>query len=438
MLYDQAQLAVSYLDAYQITGKKLYASVARKTLDYVLEDLTHPEGGFYSAEDAESAPDPRKPNRKEEGAFYVWTQSELDDLLDSEAASIFKFHYGVEPKGNALEDPHQVFVGKNILYLAHPVQSTARKFGKSEAEIRQILERSRNRLHQVRSARVRPHLDDKSLASWNGLMISALARAHQVLEQPSYLAAARRAGDFVVVKLYDESERRLQRRYRDGEARYAGLLEDYSFLAQGFLDLYEACLEARWLDLAVDLTRTAAELFRDPVQGGFFDTSEGDRSLLLRTKESYDGAEPTGSSVMTLNLLRLAQMTGNREWRQMAQQSLELFAGRLSSVPQSMPQMLAALTFYLDKPKQIIIAGGYGDQSTQALLREAHRVFLPNKIVLLVDPDDSQETAARHLPFASSMKMLNGKATVYVCEDYACQLPTTDPKVMARLLSDSP
>ena len=216
------------------------------------------------------------------------------------------------------------------------------------------------------------------------------------------------------------------------------LLVDYSFLAQGFLDLYEACLEDRWLRLALDLTQMATELFRNPAKGRFFDTSGTDRSLLLRTKESYDGAEPTGSSVMTLNLLRLAQMTDNREWRRIAQQSLELLAGRLSTAPQSMPQMLAALAFYLDKPRQIIIAGRYGEKSTEALLQEAHRAFLPHKLVLLVDPDDSGESAAGRLPFAKSIKMLDGKATVYVCEDYACQLPTTDLKVMARLLSDPP
>ena len=438
MLYDQAQLARSYLDAYQITRKEFYSSVARLTLDYVLQNLTHPEGGFYSAEDAESAPDPRQPDRKKEGAFYVWTEVELDRLLDGQASPIFKFLYGVRSTGNALEDIHQVFTGKNILYLAHSVETAARKFNQSVPEMRRILAKCRGRLQQARQERTRPHLDDKSLASWNGLMISSLARAHQVLEEPRYLEAARRAGDFVIAKLYDSSQLRLKRRYRDGDARYEGLLEDYSFLVQGFIDLYEASLETRWLRLALELTQSATELFLDRTQGGFFDTTGTDRSLLLRTKESYDGAEPTGSSVMTLNLLRLAHMTDNGEWRRMAKQTLELFAQRLTASPQSTPQMLAALAFYLDKPKQIIIVGKYGEKGAKALLRQAHQVFLPHKIVLLVNPDHPGQLVTQRLPFTKSMKMLEGKATVFVCEDYACQLPTTDPKVMARLLSNPP
>ena len=434
MLYDQAQLVCSYLDAYQITHDESFAAIARETLNYALREMTDKEGGFYSAEDAESANDPAKPQEKEEGAFYVWTKAEIDRLLGKEAAEIFNYVYGVEVGGNALNDPHQVFVNKNILYLAHPVDAAATRFGKPAAEIAGLLAESRGKLLAARSNRSRPHLDDKTLVSWNGLMISAFARAGRALGEPSYLRAAEKSADFILSKLYDPKTKRLLRRYRDGEARYEAHLADYGFFTQGLLDLYEAAPETRWLKQAIELTEQQNALFYDQKNGGFFDTTGNDATLLFRTKEDYDAAEPTGNSIAVLNLLRLAQMTDNRKWREMANRTLALFSGRLNEFPQAMPQMLTALDYHLDKPKQIIIAGQRGKEDTEKMLREAHAQYIPNKIILLADGGAGQQFLNRYLSFIETVKMRGGKATAYICENYACKLPTSDLSVMAKLL----
>ena len=294
MLYDQAQLVNSYLEAYQLTRNPLFASMARRTLDYVSRRLTHPPGGFYSAEDAESAPDPSQPKRKREGAFYVWTKAELDRILGPERGAIFAHSFGIEPGGNALSDPHEVFVNQNILYRAHSLDEAAPKFKRSPDQVDSILRESRRLLLQVRNQRMRPYLDDKILVSWNGLMISAFARAHQVLGVAEYLETARRAADFILEHLYRKETGRLLRRYREGEARFEGHLEDYAFLVMGLIDLYQAGSDIHDLKRSMELMEAAVDLFYDQETGAFFDTSGQDASLILRTRDDYDAAEPTG------------------------------------------------------------------------------------------------------------------------------------------------
>jgi uncharacterized protein YyaL (SSP411 family) len=268
-------------------------------------------------------------------------------------------------------------------------------------------------------------------------MISALARAYQVLDDPSYLQAAQKSAGFILTKLYDSNAKRLLRRYRAGEARYDAHLEDYAFLAMGLLDLYEASLDVRWLKSAVELTGTQSALFYDANGGGFFDTSGKDQNLLLRTKEDYDGAEPTGNSIAALNLLRLGQMTNNQQWKSTAEQTLAAFSQRLTQRPESLPQMLVALDFKLDKPKEIIIAGNPQRDDTRKMLREVYSHYIPNKVLMLADGGPGQEFLGRQLPFIKSIRMRENKATAYICENYACKLPTTDLNVMARLLVQS-
>lgn len=432
MLYDQAQLASSYLDAYQITHDEIYASIAREILGYVLREMTDKDGGFYSAQDAESALDPKKPDEKEEGAFYVWTKEDIDRAIGKERAEIFEYAYGVQAGGNALEDPQKVFEKKNILFIAHSVNQTAKRFKKPSEVIAKVLAESRALLFTERQKRPRPNLDDKVLVSWNGLMISALARAYQVLDDPSYLQAAEKGADFTLTKLYDPKAKKLLRRYRAGEARYDANLEDYAFFTMGLLDLYEAGFDTRWLKQAIELTERQETLFYDEKNGGFFDTSGKDDALLFRTKEDYDGAEPSGNSVVTLNLLRLAQITNNQQWREMADRTFSLFSERLRDLPQALPQLLAALDFHLDKPKQIIIAGKRQNKDTQRMLREVNKKYIPNRIILLADGGTGQKFLSRYLPFIQSMIMLNGKATAFICENYACRLPTSDLTVMVE------
>ena len=434
MLYDQGQLAVSYLEAYQITREEIYAGVARDVLDYVLRDMTHPEGGFYSAEDADSVIDPSHPEEKGEGAFYVWTEKEIEELVGNPDALLFRSHYGVRSAGNVSADPHEEFPGKNILYVAQSIEETARSLGKSTGEAERILAAARKKLFEARGSRPRPHLDDKILAGWNGLMISAMARGSQVLGETRYLEAARRAGSMILEKLHDPSSGRLQRRYRDGEAAFEAAAEDYAFLIQGLLDLYEASFEIHWLQSAMSLQEKQLHLFWDPIEGGFFSGTGRDPSILLRMKEDYDGAEPSANSASVLNLLRLAQMTDNEEWRREAEKGIAVFSARLETFPQAMPQMLAALDLYLSKPKQIILAGTPGAADTRAILEVVHGRFIPNKIILLADGAEGQKELSQLLPVISTMTPLKGKATAYVCENYTCQLPTSDPAVVARLL----
>jgi len=431
MLYDQAQLAISYLEAYQISGDAGLAGVARDIFEYVLRDMTHPDGGFYSAEDADSVIDAADPSHKGEGAFYIWTQAELEQLLGAPAASWFCYRYGVEPNGNVHQDPHEEFTGKNILYEAHSLDDTAAHFGVGAAEVAAALEEARGKLMAARSGRVRPHLDDKVLTAWNGLMISAFALGAQALDEPRYLEAARRAADFVLERMFDASTGRLLRRFRAGEAGIDGFLDDYAFFLQALLDLYEASFEFRYLETAAAVAATMLARFEDAATGGFFSTAAGDASLLLRMKDDYDGAEPTGNSIAVLALLRLAEMTGSPRFRAAADRTLEAFAPRMRATPVGLPQMLAAYMFAKSKPRQIVLAGEAG--SAQAMLAVVRRRFLPHKIVLLAD-EASRARLAEWLPALAGMTPVDGKATAYICENYACQLPVTDPERFAELL----
>ncbi|MCX6619828.1 MAG: thioredoxin domain-containing protein, partial [Acidobacteria bacterium] len=279
-----------------------------------LRELTSPERAFYSAEDADSVIDPVKPKEKGEGAFYIWTQQELEQALGQPAASWFAYRYGVEPGGNVTNDPHGEFSGRNILFEAHTVERTAGHFEAPIEEVRRALDQARATLLSLRAQRVRPHLDDKILTAWNGLMISAFALGGRVLNEPGYTAAARDAADFILTRMFDGSTGTLFRRYRDGDAAIPAFLDDYALFVQGLLDLYEASFELRYLEAAVSLTEKQIELFEDRENGAFFSSGAGDQRLVLRMKDDYDGAEPSGNSAAAWNLLRLARITGREDF----------------------------------------------------------------------------------------------------------------------------
>ena len=314
MLYDQAQLAISYLEGYQISGEQGLAEVAREIFEYVLRDMTDASGGFYSAEDADSVIDPAHPKEKGEGAFYIWTRAEIDEVLDQPAAEWVSYVYGVEENGNVREDPHNEFTGKNILYQRRSVPDAARQFSVTEDEVRRVLENSGRKLLERRATRIRPHLDDKVLTAWNGLMISAFAKGGFILNEARYLDAATRSADFILRDMWRDGV--LLRRWRQGEAAIPGFLDDYAFFAQGLLDLYEASFDTKYLNAANDLTAKMRELFEDRQSGAFYSTAEGDSSLVMRIKEDYDGAEPSGNSVATLNLLQVGVYVRKRRVRE--------------------------------------------------------------------------------------------------------------------------
>ena len=446
MLYDQAQLASAYLDAFQIGQDRQYADVARDILDYVARDMTSKEGGLFSAEDADSLFEHGKPEHGE-GAFYVWTEKQIDDALGADAA-VCKFHFGVQPHGNAPEgsDPQDEFRGKNILIQRHTLAETAKHFKKSDDEIRQSLMRSREKLLTIRNKRPRPHLDDKIIAAWNGLMISAYARAAQVLDEPRYLENATRAAKFLRANLYDDKSKLLFRNYRESRSHVEGFADDYAFVIQGLLDLYEVSFDVEWLKFAIELQGMQDDLFYDEKNGGYFSTSGKDKSVVLRMKDDNDSAEPAASSIAALNLLRLAQFRDDKKLDERARKTIGAFAPTLSHFASAMPQMLVALEYSLAKLRQIVIAGkidslkdGFAvtnNNATKTLLAELHRHFLPNKILMLADGAEGQKFFAEKNEAIGAMTPIDGKPAAYVCENFTCKAPVTDPKALGNLLSN--
>jgi uncharacterized protein YyaL (SSP411 family) len=440
MLYDQALLAISYIETYQITGDNLFADTAKDIIEYVSKKLTHKEGGFYSAEDAESfvklvnSIDPVNKGKKEEGAFYVWEKSEIMNSLGEKNAAVFCFYFGVGDKGNAPadSDPHNVFVNKNILWNAHSLSETSNKYEISTDEANRIIKESSKKLFDEREKRPLPHLDDKILVSWNGLMISAYAKAYQVFGEEKYLLNAKRSTEFILAKLYNDTGKTLLHRYREGEARFEGTLEDYAFFVQSLLDLYESCFEVRYLDYAIKLSDSMINIFYDVSEGGFFDISGNDKSILIKTKEDYDSAEPTGNSIAILNLLRLSQFTDNEEYHIKAQSSLEYFSPKMSEQPYSMPQIICTLDYYLNKPKQIILAGNRNDSVTKQMLNEVYKRFIPNKILICV----SAENIPLQIPFLNLIIKKSNVTIAYICENYTCKLPVSDVNEFIKLLEE--
>ena len=435
MLYDQAQLALAYLDAFQITQDRQFASVARDILDYVARDMTSKEGGYFSAEDADSLFEHGKPEHGE-GAFYIWTKNEIDTALGN-AAEIFDFHYGVQSHGNAPEgsDPQDEFRGKNILIERHTIAETAQHFQKPEDAVRDLLRQSREKLFAIRSKRPRPHFDDKIIAAWNGLMISAYARAAQILDEPRYLKSATLATNFVRAHLWDDSKKTLYRSYREGRGRVEGFADDYAFVIHGLLDLYEASFDIEWLKFAIELQETQDRLFFDGKNGGYFSTSGKDESVVLRMKDDNDSAEPAASSVAAHNLLRLAQIRDKKQWEERAEKTISAFRTTLSRFPSAMPQILVALDFSSRKPRQIVIAGKKDAPETKALLSEVHRHFLPTTILLVADGAEGQKYLGEDLEAIDRMSMVDEKPAAYVCENFTCKAPVIDSNQLAKLLA---
>ncbi len=409
MLYDNAQLAQLYLDAHLISKHPAPAQVVRDILHYLQRDMTHPEGGFYSAEDADS--------EGHEGKFYCWTKSELAKFLTPEEFNVAVKYFGLTEEGNFVDHSHPTPLPKqNVLSIVDPML---------REEDKPLLASAKQKMFDTRSKRIRPHLDDKVLASWNGLMLGAIARASIVLNDATYRAAAEKNLAFIQAKLWDAKTKTLYHRWRDGERDTVQLLDAYAFLLSGVIDLYEATLEPKHLDFAIALAETMIDKFHDAKIGGFWQSAAGSADLILRVKEDYDGAEPSGNSVAILSLLKLAAITDRKEFKTAAEKSLQLFAERMQQLPQAVPFMLQALDFLLEEPKRVVIAGDVKSPAAQALLRAAHSVFQPNKVVL--------GTTGAVEPFAKTLPAKDGPV-VYLCTGTACQPPTSDAAKVKELL----
>ncbi|CAN5790560.1 thioredoxin domain-containing protein [soil metagenome] len=436
MLYDQAQLVLAYLETAQATGDEFYASVAEDTLQYVLRDMMHTDGGFYSAEDADSVPHERASDpkaRKTEGAFYVFSDAEIGSILGDDA-TIARARFGVLPGGNAASDPHGEFSGKNLLHIAQPMAAVAASASASEAEVTTALFRIRQKLFDARSARPRPHLDDKILTAWNGLMIAAFARAARVLpaspEAARYRNAAQAAASFIQDKLWNPQSLTLLRRYREGEAAIEGYAEDYAYLIWGLLELFQATGSPKWLEWAIELQKRQDELFWDASDGAWFSTTGEDPTVLLRLKEDYDGAEPAASSVAASNVLTLAHLTGDDRYRHKAERTLARYGTRVGAAARVVPMMLCALSTWHAPTMQVVVVGG----QAQALEVELASHFLPFAVHVPVDPDRTQEALRNLLPFVDGMKAHDGGA-VYVCRDFTCHQPVGTPEALRRELA---
>jgi uncharacterized protein YyaL (SSP411 family) len=424
MLYDQALLVMAYTEAYQATGKATYAQTAREILSYVLRDMTSPEGGFYSAEDADS--------EGEEGKFYVWAEEEIRQVLGDDADLVIQV-YGVEQAGNFTEEATGRKPGTNVLHMKQALEDVAGRLGMPPPELEDRLTRARHRLFTHREQRIHPLKDDKLLTDWNGLMIAAMSKAAQALGRPEYTAAARRAADFMLARMR-RSDGRLLHRYRDGDAGIPANLSDYAFLTWGLIELYEACFEVRYLEAALDLNRLMLDNFRDEAGGGFYLTPDDGEDLPVRRKEAYDGAIPSGNSVAMLNLLRLGRMTGDSELERHAADLGRAFSGGVSEMPLGHTQMLVAADFAMGPSYEVVIAGDPAAADTREMLKNLRKAFLPNKVVLL-RPDEPEPAIAGVAEFTKGQRSIDGKATAYVCLNFNCELPTTDASRMLELLS---
>ena len=417
MLYDQAMLAMAYIEAFQVTEEARFGKVAREIFDYVLRDMTAPEGGFYCAEDADS--------EGREGLFYVWTPEEIKGYLGDVTGDLFCRFYDITEKGN-FED------GKSIPHMPLTLQAFARKEGMDPAKLNTVLKDAGKRLFDIRKKRVHPLKDDKILTSWNGLMIAALAKGYQALGDEPLAEAARNSTEFILKNLR-RGDGRLLRRYRNGEAAYPGYLDDYAFMVWGLIELYEATFEVIYLETAIALNRDMIDIFWDKKGGGLYFTGKGNEALITKSKEIYDGALPSGNSVAALNFLRLGRMTGATDLEEKAEQLTANFSREVTTQPIGYTQFLSALEFMLGPTQEIVIAGDLGLDSTKDMVRVVRGRFLPNKVVLLNQNGPDGKRLEALSPFAGKMHPINQKSTVYVCEQYACKVPVTDAGTLEEL-----
>jgi len=428
MLYDQAMLAMAYTEAYQATGISEFEETAKEIFTYVLRDMTDKEGGFYSAEDADS--------EGVEGKFYVWTEDEIRQTLKGDEADLIINVYSIDKIGNFRDEASGENTGANILHLNKSLTEIAFKNKESVDGLKESVEAARQKLFAVRNKRVHPHKDDKILTDWNGLMIAALAKGAQAFDEPKYAEAAKRAADFILTGMRREDGRILHR-YRDGHTAILANVDDYAFLIWGLLELYETVFDVDYLQTALDLNSEMIKYFWDEKDGGFYFTAEDAEELIVRQKEIYDGAIPSGNSVAVSNLFRLSRITANTDFEDKANKIMLAFSKDVESAPSGYTQMMVALGFGIGPSYEIVIVGNPEADDTKEMLSSLGKHFIPYKVILL--KHDDQETAditkiAEYTEYHSSF---DGKATAYVCLDFACKMPVTNTEEMLKLLNVS-
>ncbi|MAV70792.1 MAG: thioredoxin domain-containing protein [Candidatus Marinimicrobia bacterium] len=426
MLYDQAMLSIAYLEAYQVTKKNKYAKVAEEIFTYVLRDMTDKNGGFYSAEDADS--------EGEEGKFYTWSTNQFLDVLGEKDGEIMKMLYNFDEKGNFLDEVTHKTNGFNIPHLSNSINNLSSEIRIPVAELEKIIEKNRKILFHHRKKRIHPLKDDKILTDWNGLMIAALAYGGSVLNNINYTNAAENSAKFILENLKD-NKGRLLKRYRNGSAKFAPHIDDYSFLVWGLLNLYEATYKSEYLREAIELSDIMVKDFGDNNGGGFFIGANYSEKLIIRAKESYDGAIPSGNSVAVMNLNRISHFTGNTIWSELADKTLRAFTESSKKTPTGFSHMISAYMSTINKSKEIVVVGEDNQNETKDILKKIHSLYIPNRVIIFKNinkKNNIEKIASWTKPYS----MLDSLTTIYVCENFSCKLPTNDWEVAKSYLED--
>jgi uncharacterized protein YyaL (SSP411 family) len=426
MLYDNAQLAVVYIEAFQATGNKKYARIAQEIFEYEMTYMTGNAGEIYSTEDADS--------QGKEGLFYLWERNELDKILGQEDADIFSRYYNVKNSGNfsSHEDYHK---GLNILHIRNDTASVAQEFGLTGEQLENKLTEIKKKLREVRDRRARPGLDDKVITSWNALMISAFARGYQVLGDKRYLDAAERAADFVMDQMRTK-EGILLRTHRAGESKFFAYLEDYAYSIRAFIDLYEAGFDKKWLFTAEELTVETIAQFWEPKRARLFNTSRYHENLIVRAQTANDSAIPSPVGVTVESLLRLGKLLDNEEYFNMAEHILNSNYLYMEKAPQGYLSLLMNVDSLIHPAKEIAIVGRKESPDTEQLLKAIHSLYIPNRIIAFLDPGSADaEELSKKIPLLSGRTLIEGKAAAYVCENFTCHLPVTSPEKLIQQLS---
>jgi len=415
MLYDQAMIAMAYTEAYHITGEDIFAQTASEIFTYVLRDMTASEGGFFSAEDADS--------EGEEGKFYVWTEQEIKEVLGEDYGKEFNDIFSITTPGNYRDESSGKETRLNIPHLKNYNANGSNDF-----------ESAREKLFNIREKRIHPLKDDKILTDWNGLMIAALAKAAIVLNEPVYLDAAEKAAEFVLHSI--SKGERLLKRYRNGVAALDAHLDDYAFMAWGLLELYEATFATKYLSQALDLMNIMVEDFWDDKNGGFFLGSDQSEKLIVRSKTAYDGAIPSGNSVAVMNMVKLTRITGNTNWAELAEKTIRAFSEDVNRAPTGYTLMLTGFMFDTQNSKEIVIVGDSRNRNTTKFLHTIRASYAPHKVLLFKDTSVSDNRLEQLANWTSTQNSINGKPTAYVCKNFACNQPTSDLQTALSFINE--
>ena len=410
MLYDQAMLAMAYTEAFQLTGNKVYKKTAEEIFTYVQRDMTHSLGGFYSAEDADS--------EGEEGLFYLWKIEELNSILEGEDARYVQHVFNLQPDGNYKDEATGQFTGRNIFYLN---KSTSELADKKKMSV------IREKLFHAREKRIHPIKDDKILTDWNGLMIAAFTKAGVAFDSQELIEAAEKSAEFIFENLTDEKGR-MKKRFRIGVSGLDAHLDDYAFFVWGLLELYEATFNIQYLQKAIQLSEIMVAEFWNESSGGFYLGSDKTEALIVRSITGYDGAIPSGNSIAAMNLLKLTRITGDVKWAEMADKTFNVFSNEIERAPTGFTSMVTAFLFESDHPKEIVIVGSGKDPETWAALDRIKSTYNPNKVLLFKDIDDTERELSPLAKWTATQQTIDNKTTFYVCQDFACKIPTTDIK----------